>query len=305
MDKGNNMDEGQNNDGIVKVHVLGTGSYTSERSFFPSFVIEYGGECTIVDPTANLSFALNLYRVVSGEDLSFRDLRQTCITHVHSDHAAGMVDLGVQKYYVEMKRRNYEQLVLFAPEEILSFCWRDVLKGTLQKTFEQVEPKYKMHNRKFEDFFKLVALKPGVKKRVGELEVTAKQGIHASPGGSFGYRFDCGGILIGYSGDTAPSVDGKGDLTGFIEDCDMIIYESGMSRIGGHTSYEFLEGKLTLEAQDRVYLTHYPDFLANDEDSIPFNLLKPGRCYVITKKGVEAKPVTEKGQLLLDIIAGN
>lgn len=287
----------------VKIHVLGTGSFLSKRSFYPSIVLEYKGECTAVDPTANLVRALNDYRIVSGEGLQIKDISQACITHSHADHSGGMVDLAVEKYYAELKRRSGERFTFFGPEPVLDDCWNRRLKDTMHETFLYVDPEYKTHNLGFDDIFNLVKLQPEVEKDVGNLKVTAKKGIHASPGGSFGYRFDCGGILIGYSGDTAPSLDGADDLTGFLNGCDMIMYESGMHRIGGHTSYEFLDGRL--KPAELVFLTHYPDTLTNDEDMLPFKLLKPGRCYVATKQGIEEKPITEKGKQLLDIIAGN
>ncbi len=291
--------------GIVKVHVLGIGSYTSERSFFPSFVIEHDGEHTIVDPTSNLAFAMNIYRKITGEDLRPRHIDQATVSHVHSDHAAGMIDLAVHKYYVELKRRKRENelFTFFGPGSVLAACWERVLSGTLERTFESVDPEYKEHNRKFHDFFNLIELIPDVPKKVGGLEVIAKQGIHAVQGGSFGYRFSCGDISIGYSGDTAPSIDGDNDLTRFLAGCDMVIYECGGSRIGGHTSHEFLEGRFTDDAEDRIYLTHYSDFMAND--ILPFKLLKPFHCYTVSKKGVFIKNLPKKGKQLLRMLKGS
>ena len=289
---------------LVKIHVLGTGSYTSEMSFFPSFVIEYAGERTIVDPTSNLAFAMRIYRSISGEDLRFKHIRQAAVSHVHSDHAAGMIDLAVHKYYVELKRRKREDelLVFFGPSGVLKACWEKVLSGTLQRTFEHVEPSYKEHDREFDDFFRLVELEPGHSEKVGKLEVIAKQGIHAVHGGSFGYKFKCGDILIGYSGDTAPSLNGADDLTGFLAGCDMIIYECGVSRMGGHTSYEFLEGRFTMDVGERVFLTHYPDVLA--KEILPFKLLKPFHCYTVSRRGVFRKRSSKKGRQLLKLLQG-
>ena len=296
------MESGKTAD-FVKIHVLGIGSFFSKRSFYPSIVLEYNGEFTAVDPTANLEYALNTYRIVSGEGLQAKDIAQACITHAHLDHSGGMVDLAVEKYYAELKRRSGERFTFFGPESVLDACWNRMLIDTLRETFRYVDPEYSTRELEFDDIFNLVKLQPEMEKDVGSLEVVAKKGIHASPGGSFGYRFNCGGILIGYSGDTAPSLDGVDDLTKFLSGCDMIMYESGMHRIGGHTSYEFLDGRL--KPAERVFLTHYPDTLANDEDMLPFKLLKPGRCYVVTKQGVEEKPITEKGRQLVEIIGGN
>lgn len=287
---------------LVKVHVLGTGSYTSEHSFFPSFVIEHAGEHTIVDPTSNLAFAMGLYRKVSGEDLRFKHIDQAVVSHVHSDHAAGMIDLALHKYYVELKRRKVEDelFTFFGPAPVLDACWERVLSGTLKLTFESVDPDYRQCEKGFDDYFNIVRLEPEVPGKVGDLEVIAKKGIHAVQGGSFGYRFNCGSISIGYSGDTAPSIDGRDDLTGFLEGCDMIIYECGGSRIGGHTSHGFLDGRFAEESQERVFLTHYADSLANE--ILPFKLLRPFHCYFVNGKGVVSKDPDKKGRQLFRML---
>ena len=298
------MDDNNKSEEMVKIHVLGTGSYNSERSFFPSFVIEYEGEHTIVDPTSNLAFAMKLYRNISGENLRLKNIDQATVSHAHSDHAAGMIDLAIHKYYVELRRRKNEDelLTFFGPGPVLDVCWERVLSGTLERTFDFVDPDYKEHDKNFQDYFNLIGITPEVPAKVGKLEVIAKQGIHAVHGGSFGYKFNCGNLSIGYSGDTAPSMDGKNDLTRFLADCNMIIYECGGSRIGGHTSHEFLDGRFHSGVEEGLFLTHYPDVLANDV--LPFKLLKPFHCYVVSNKGVFKKNLPKKGKKLLKMIHG-
>jgi ribonuclease BN (tRNA processing enzyme) len=128
--------------------------------------------------------------------------------------------------------------------------------------------------------------------------VTAKECRHAVVGGAFAYKFQCGELSIGYSGDTTPSVE----VLQFLEDCNMIIHEAGGAPISGHTPVEFIVSRTSSYVARKLYLTHYPDTLSNDEDKLHCNLLRAGHCYVVRRQGVcQEQSLTDIGKRLLEI----
>ncbi|MBN1544459.1 hypothetical protein JW898_03280 [Candidatus Woesearchaeota archaeon] len=296
----------------MNVYVLGVSSFCSGLPFFPSFVLQYGADYLLVDPTANLSSAIRLCNKVSGSRLSMADIDACFISHIHSDHSSGAIDFAISKYYKEAKRGNRRPQFL-GPAEVVDACWDLVLKGTLGVTFGSAVPDYQEIGLGFDSFFRRVELGvDGSPTRVGGLEVMLRKGIHAVKGGSYASKFRWNGVTVGYSGDTAPNMNGNDvpDVLEFLaDDCDMIIYEVGGSHpVEGHTPLAILRSRIAdyLSADDaarKVFLIHYPDSFLNEPlQVIPFQLIQPWHCYTVSRGRVEVGEPTPKGRNLLKAI---
>ncbi len=290
MEQKNHAEESEDK---ILVHVLGTTSYSSKIPFFPSFILEYGGKYAIVDPTTKLQAALWQLERVSGKKITVAEIDTAILSHIHSDHAAGMIDLSIAKLYVE-RRKGEDRCRFVGVPEVLKVCEDKVITGTLEYTFNQEmqEVQNDVHN-----IFRQVPLEPDKPCEVDKIDeenvliVTARQGQHAVRGGSYGFIFTYRGVSVGYSGDTALGKDGRG-LLSFIEDSDMYIHEAGGVCVAGHVPMKTLEELVDTERKDRLKVIHYNDHQISRK-RLP--LLMPWVSYEVSKKGIRSLPITQEG----------
>ena len=152
---------------------------------------------------------------IAGTDLRYDQLRAVFLTHLHSDHTAGLPDLFDTSWQFG---RKSTPLQLYGPrgtqrlaDAMLEFFHDDILIRRAQQDLPASGATIATH---------IVA--EGVVLDDGVCRVTAFAEDHRPVEPAFGYRFDCGGKSIVVSGDTRPN----DNLVKFAKHADVLVMEA-------------------------------------------------------------------------------
>ena len=153
---------------------------------------------------------------IASTDLKYENLRGVFITHLHSDHTAGLPDVFITSWQFG---RKTTPLPLYGPdgtkqlaEAMLQFFAYDIhIRRDLVERHPAAGATIDTH-----------IVKEGVAYDDGDVRVTAFKEEHAPVEPAFGYRFDSGGHSIVISGDTRPNAN----LIRFAKGADILVIES-------------------------------------------------------------------------------
>jgi ribonuclease Z len=152
---------------------------------------------------------------IAGTDLRYDQLRAVFLTHLHSDHTAGLPDLFDTSWQFG---RKSTPLQLYGPrgtkrlaDAMLEFFHDDIRIRRAQQDLPASGATIATH---------IVA--EGVVLDDGVCRVTAFVEDHRPVEPAFGYRFDCGGKSIVVSGDTRPNAN----LVKFAKGADVLVMEA-------------------------------------------------------------------------------
>jgi ribonuclease Z len=153
---------------------------------------------------------------IAATDLDYAQLRAVFVTHLHSDHTAGLPDLFDTSWQFGRKTRPFE---LYGPRGIarlshamLEFFAEDIhIRRDLMEKHPAIGATIKTH-----------VVSEGVVFDDGVVKVTAFAVDHRPVVPAFGYRFDSGGKSIVVSGDTRPTPN----LIKFAKGADVLILEA-------------------------------------------------------------------------------
>lgn len=153
---------------------------------------------------------------IAGTDLKYENFRAVFLTHLHSDHTAGLPDLFITSWQFG---RKTTPLQLYGPEGT------QALSDAMLKFFA-----YDIHIRRdvvekhpaAGATISTHVVRQGVIYNDGKVKVTAFAVDHRPVEPAFGYRFDSGGKSIVVSGDTRPS----DNLVKFAKGADVLIHEA-------------------------------------------------------------------------------
>lgn len=216
----------------MQVVLLGTG--------FPRPDPERAGSSTAVT-VGDRVFVIDAGRAVvlrlAAADLSLKSVQAVFLTHLHSDHTAGLPDLFNTSW----------QFGREGPFELYGPTGTKKLSNAMLKFFAA-----DIHVRR-----DLVEKHPGAGATItthvvhegivyqdDTVKVTAFAVDHAPVVPAFGYRFDSGGRVIVISGDTRPSEN----LVRFAKDADVLVHEAMLP--------EYLDGVDTPEVATRLKAYH-------------------------------------------------
>jgi ribonuclease BN (tRNA processing enzyme) len=163
-----------------------------------------------------------------------------CVSHLHGDHCAGLPFLLIDAIYVS---RRTAPLTIIGPPGLAARFW------TLA---EAMYPTVETAARRFD--LRFVEIAPGESREIGGASVSAYEARHFSGAPSLMLRFDLGGRVFAYTGDTGwtPAVieAGRGaDL--YLMEC----YQYDM-RFDMHLDYLTIAGHLDAIGARRFLLTH-------------------------------------------------
>ncbi len=197
-----------------RVVLLGTGTPNAdpERSG-PSVAILSGGSCYLVDCGPGLVRRAAAACRAGLLELAPPHLNRAFITHLHSDHTAGLPDLLLTPWVLE----RTDQLELYGPEGTseMSNCIAAAYERDITGRLKGPEPVnrtgYRMIARDIE---------PGTVYRDENIDVEAFPVRHGAFQ-AFGYRFRSGDRTVVVSGDTAPA----DSVIEASRGCDVLIHE--------------------------------------------------------------------------------
>jgi len=196
---------------ILEVLLIGTGypRPDPERAG-PSTAIVAGDKWFVVDAGRGATMR------IAATKLQYANLRGVFLTHLHSDHTAGLPDLfntswqfgrksvPLELYGPRGTKKLANAMLLFFAEDI--HLRRDLLEkhpaaGATIRTHDVAE---------------------GVVYDDGEVKVTAFAVDHRPVRDAFGYRFESGGQTVVVSGDTRPSEN----LVKYAKNADILVLEA-------------------------------------------------------------------------------
>src|SRR5687767_11826881 len=193
------------------VLLLGTGfpRPDPERAA-PSTAIVIGEKWFVVDAGRGATMR------IAGTDLKYANLRAVFLTHLHSDHTAGLPDLFNTSWQFGRKTVPLE---LYGPEgtkrlskAMLEFFAEDIhLRRDLLERHPAAGATIRTH-----------IVREGVVYDDGEVKVTAFAVDHKPVKHAFGYRFDARGESVVISGDTRPTPN----LVKYAKGADVLVLEA-------------------------------------------------------------------------------
>jgi len=218
----------------VEVQFLGSGdAFGSGGRFQTCFYVNSETTRFLIDCGASSLIAMRRF----GVDPSKIDI--ILLSHLHGDHFGGIPFLILDGQF----QRRTRPLTVAGPPGV---------EARLHDAMEVLFPGSSQVQRKFTTEF--IELNDKNKTTIGSLAVTAYGVIHPSGNQPYALRIECGGKVIGYSGDTEWTDEllkvGRGaDL--FI--CEAYFFEK---KIKYHLDYKALMDRLSQIGYRRIILTH-------------------------------------------------
>jgi ribonuclease Z len=195
----------------LAVILLGTGYPRPDANHAgPATAIVAGDKWFLVDAGRGATMR------VAGAALKYENLRGVFITHLHSDHTAGLPDVFITSWQFG---RKSTPLQLYGPtgiqqlsDAMLQFFAYDIhVRRDLVEKHPAAGATITTH-----------VVRQGLVYDDGDVRVTAFEVDHAPVKPAFGYRFDAGGHSIVVSGDTRPDAN----LIRFAKGADILVQEA-------------------------------------------------------------------------------
>lgn len=176
----------------------------------PSTAIVAGDKWFVVDAGRGATMR------IAATDLKYANFQAVFLTHLHSDHTAGLPDLFDTSWQFGRKTRPLE---LYGPpgtkklaDAMLEFFAEDIhLRRDLLEKHPAAGATIRTH-----------IVREGVVYDDGAVKVTAFVVDHKPVAYAFGYRFDAGGKSIVISGDTRPTPN----LIKYAKGADILVLEA-------------------------------------------------------------------------------
>lgn len=177
----------------------------------PSTAVVFGDKWFVVDAGRGATMR------VAGTDLKYANLRAVFLTHLHSDHTAGLPDLFNTSWQFGRKTRPLD---LYGPpgtkklaKAMLDFFEEDIhLRRDLLEKHPAAGATIRTN----------VVRDGAVVYDDGEVKVTAFAVDHKPVQHAFGYRFDAAGRSVVISGDMRPNAN----LVKFAKGADVLVLEA-------------------------------------------------------------------------------
>ncbi|ABG42406.1 beta-lactamase-like protein [Paraglaciecola sp. T6c] len=258
---------------ITKVVMLGTGTpHPSPQRSGPSVAIVVNDTPYLVDfGPGVVRRAASMSPVYGGpiDGLKITKLNRAFLTHMHSDHTAGLADLVLTPWAMGRK----SPLEIYGPEGVV-----DMSKNLL-KAYDQ-DIKYRLYGLQPANNqgwrVNAHAVKEGVVYKDENVTVEAFPVKHGSWPDAFGYRFTTPDRVIVVSGDKAPD----GNSIKYSKNADILIHEvysdegkKSLSKFwqnyhsNNHTSGIEL-GKIAQESNVKKLVLYHILFMGDDAENI-------------------------------------
>jgi len=253
----------------IELYPLGIGDYRASRLWHNSFALHVDGSVYVIDCPKRIEAMLQDNHTRGEWPLTLADYRVVLLTHLHRDHAGGLVEL-VQSGAINPAR----PMRLYAPPVLLDQLWvAERVPGIITAAsfpggivdlnrFFQPMPIDDLHE--FCDF---------------HLSYRLTQHIP----NTFAYRFDFGNFRLGYSADSAYDPD----LIQWLDGCDAVLHEvlvpPGASDEVLQTLHTPLSRLLSLPVafQQKTFLCHVDENTYLEHDPGMYRYLEQHRIYCL------------------------
>jgi ribonuclease BN (tRNA processing enzyme) len=193
----------------TRVILLGTGTPNPEPEHSgPAVAIVSGPNVYIVD------CGPGVVRRAAAAGIKMEQLTRAFVTHLHSDHTAGLPDL----IFTPAVTGRVQPFEIYGPPGLSAMtrhimqAWREDMEIRLHGLEPAVKEAYIVHAHD---------VRPGEIYRDSVVRVTAFPVAHGAWKHAYGYRFDGGGKSIVISGDTTFSES----LIAAAQGCDILVHE--------------------------------------------------------------------------------
>jgi ribonuclease BN (tRNA processing enzyme) len=228
----------------LKMTFLGTGSAftVGDDNYHSNILLQKNKDTLLLDAGADVRFSL------AEQNLSYQDIHNLYISHLHADHIGGIEWLALTTHFDENCTRKPR---LFAADKIITDLWRKSLCGGLQTLTAQVST--------LDTFFDVQPVSDNGSFCWQDVEFKLVQEIHAYNNlklmPCYGLIFEQGATRIFFTADTqyAPQqlheVYREADI--IFHDCETAVVKSGV-----HAHYSELI-HVPAEFKKKMWLYHY------------------------------------------------
>jgi len=222
----------------VNVSFLGTGdAFASDGRFQSGYLVEAHKYRILMEAGPTILCALKRTKVAPNE------LDLILISHLHGDHYAGLPFLLLEYIFESQLRKP---IIVAGPARLEERTWL---------LFDTMFPRTRGDIERLRDKLHFVVLEPGVKQRVGKLQVETIRTPHMRYEASLALKFAIDGKTIAFSGDSGWT----DDLIKFTAGADLFMCECTYfesAHLDFHMNYPNLEKRRSNFDVGRMILTH-------------------------------------------------
>jgi ribonuclease BN (tRNA processing enzyme) len=205
-------------------------------------LLQKDGDTFLIDAGSDLRFSLN------EQKLSYLDIRNVYISHLHADHIGGLEWLAINTYF---DPHYHDKPNLFISERLIKDLWNKSLAGGLRTLQTELSS--------LDTFFNVHPLKEHVPFFWNEVQFRLVQSVHVISDHAL---MPCYGLLIDYNNTriyfTADTQYAHQQLLDYYEEADIIFHdcETAADKSGVHAHYsELLE--IPEKLKKKIWLYHY------------------------------------------------